>query len=160
VRLAAAPGLLPRNEKQVSNFKMRSCMTSRILNLPNISKDAAADDLFVVMQQAYSQNSSKRFIRAVNAAPEPAIVLATDLQLNDLCRCCTSSNSFSPLTVDPTFCLGDFDVTLVTFQNIFLRSKRTKNPPIFIGPACIHYKKNFATYLFFCLNHDWSATSS
>jgi len=51
--------------------------------------------------------------------------------------------------VDPTFCLGDFDVTLITYRHLFLQSKRFKTPPVFVGPACIHYRKTFSTYLFF-----------
>ena len=85
----------------------------------------------------------------MNAAPEPAVVVATEHQLQDLARFCTSSFEFSILTVDPTFCLGEFDVTLITFRHLFLQSKRFKTPPVFVGPACIHYKKLFSTYLFF-----------
>ena len=98
------------------------------------------------MQQAFSEDPHLRFVRAVNAAPEPAIVVATDAQLNDLTRFCTSSFEFSPLTVDPTFSLGAFDVSLITYKHLLLRYK---TQPILIGPACTHYKKNFSTYLFF-----------
>ena len=114
-----------------------------------MSRDAAADDLFVIMQKALTEDPSKKFIRAINAAPEPAIVVATDRQLHNLSRFCTESFEFSPLTVDPTFSLGDFDVTLITYRHLFLQSKRYKNSPVFIGPCCIHYKKTFSTYLFF-----------
>ena len=40
-------------------------------------------------------------------------------------------------------------MTLITYRHLFLQSKRYKNPPVFVGPCCIHYKKSFATYLFF-----------
>ncbi len=49
---ASAPGLLPRNEKQVTNFKSRQYMSSRADKF--MGKEAAADNLFVVMQQSYS----------------------------------------------------------------------------------------------------------
>ena len=146
---ASAPGTLPRDEKQISNFKGKERVNSRILPVVGMSRDAAADNLFVVMQQAFTGDPSKKFVRAVNAAPEPAVVVATDSQLNDLARFCTSSFEFSVLTVDPTFCLGDFDVTLITFRNLFLQTKRLQQPPVIVGPACIHFKKSFATYLFF-----------
>ena len=146
---ASAPGKLPRDEKQVSNFKGKELDNSRILPVSGMSRDAAADNLFVVMQQAFTEDPSKKFIRAVNAAPEPAVVVATDSQLNDLARFCTSAFEFSVLTVDPTFCLGDFDVTLITFRNLFLQTKRLQQPPVIVGPACIHFKKSFPTYLFF-----------
>ena len=76
----------------------------------------AADNLFVVMQQAYSDDPSHKLVRAVNVATEPAIVLATDSQLQDLACFCTSEFEFSVLSVDPTFCLGEFHVTLITFR--------------------------------------------
>lgn len=138
ILLASAPGLLPRNEKQVTNFKAKAS-SSRSSTSSNKSQDAATDSLFVIMQQAYSDDPCRKYVRAVNAAPEPAIVVATDSQLNNLARFCTSSHEFSPLTVDPTFSLGAFDVTLITYRHLFLQSKRYKHSPVFIGPACIHY---------------------
>ena len=145
---ASAPGKLLRDAKHVSNFKRKLSYQHKG---PENHLGAAADDLFVVMQQAYSGDPAHKFVRAVNAAPEPAIVLATDSQLQDLARICTSAFEFSVLTVDPTFCLGNFDVTLITFQHLFLQSKQFKQPPVMIGPACVHYKKSFATYLFLLL---------
>ena len=95
---ASAPGQLPRNEKQVTNFKAKLVVQSRASRFPHLSLDAAADDLFVVMQQAYTEDTSKKFVRAVNAAPEPAIVVAAESQLQNLARFCTSSFEFSVLT--------------------------------------------------------------
>ena len=42
------------------------------------AKLVATDNLFVVMQQAYSDDSAHKFVCAVNVTPEPAIVLVTD----------------------------------------------------------------------------------
>ena len=81
---ASAPGLLPRNEKQVSNFKSALSCSSKL------SWDATADNLFITMQQAYTEDPHQRFVRAVNAAPEPAVVIASNTQ-DDLVRFCTSS---------------------------------------------------------------------
>ena len=145
---ASAPGQLPQNEKQISNFKTKLAVQSRASAFPHLSLDAAADDLFVVMQQAYTEDASKKFVRAVYAAPEPAVVVATELQLQDLAHFCTSLFELSILTVDPTFCLGEFDVTLITFRHLFLQSKRFKTPPVFVGLVCIHHKKSFLTDLF------------
>lgn len=39
-----------------------------------MSRDAAADNLFVVMQQAFTEDPSKKFVQAVNAIPVPAVV--------------------------------------------------------------------------------------
>ena len=62
---------------------------------------------------------------------------------------CTVPGNFSILTVDPTFCLGDFDVTLITYRHRMLTSKQGNQHPAIIGPVMIHYKKTFSTYLFF-----------
>ena len=51
--------------------------------------------------------------------------------------------------MDPTFCLGDFDITVVTYRHLLLQSKWYMAPPVCVRPVCIHYKKTFKTYLFF-----------
>lgn len=94
-------------------------LDSRLSAFPGTSRDAAADELFLVMQKAYTEDPSQKFVRAVNAAPEPAVVCATDRQLCDLTRFCTTAFEFCPLTVDPTFSLGEFDVTLITYRHLF-----------------------------------------
>ena len=62
-------------------------------------------------------------------------------------RFCTSSSEFGILTVDPTFSLGEFDITPVTYCHLMLESVR-KNTLVFLGPVLIHYRKTFATYSF------------
>ena len=64
-------------------------------------------------------------------------------------RFSTSASEFGIITIDPTFTLGDFDVTPITYRHLLLETKRNKQPPIFLGPVLLHYKKTFATYLFF-----------
>lgn len=103
----------------------------------------------MIMQKTFTEDPTKKFVRAVSAAPEPAVVVCTDRQLQDLAQFCTKTFEFSPHTVDPTFNLGDFDVTIITYRHLLLHSKRYKSPPVFVGPCCIHYKKTFSTYLFF-----------
>lgn len=57
-------GKIPRNEKQVSNAKKKHLKSDG---------SATADELFVVMQRAISQDPLKKFIRDVKTAPEPAV---------------------------------------------------------------------------------------
>ena len=90
VLAASAPGKLPRNEKQIANFK--ACTSSG--SAPGTSCNIAADDLFSVTQQAYTEDSAEKFIRAVSAAPQPAIHSATDQQLHDPVRFCPSAFEF------------------------------------------------------------------
>lgn len=76
-------------------------------------------------------------------------LLASDRQLTDLSRFCCDPFESCVLTVDPTFCLGQFDVTPITYRHLLLESLRTGKPPVMIGPSLVHYKKSFQTYLFF-----------
>jgi len=59
------------------------------------------------------------------------------------------AGSCSVLTVDPTFCLGDFECTPISYHHLLLVSRRYGKHPVFIGPLLIHYRKNFASFLFF-----------
>ena len=52
------------------------------------------------------------------------------------------------LTVDLTFSQGDFNVP-TTYRHLLVKCKRTGHPPVMTGPTLIHYKKSFASYLFF-----------
>ena len=140
---ASAPGQLPRDEMQVTNVR-RSMKGKKRGSGPN----ADADDLFVIMQQAHTEDPSEKFIRAIRSTPDPAIVIAAEYQVNDMVRFCTDSE-FGIVTADPTFTLGDFDVTPITYRHLLLETKRSKKPPVFLGPVLIHYRKTFATYLFF-----------
>ena len=112
-----------------------------------ISSVSPTDELSVIMHKAYMED--QQFIREVRTLHEPAIVVATNVQLNDLDRFCCRQEKFGILTVDPTFCLGDFDVTLSTYRHLLLSCKRSGTHPAFIGPAMVHYRKTFSTYLFF-----------
>ena len=85
--------------------------------------DATADNLFVVMQRAHTEDPSAQFIRGIRTAPDPAIVLACDSQINDMvCFCTSSTAEFCVLTIDPTFLLGEFDVTPITYRHLLLKS--------------------------------------
>ena len=136
---ASAPGQLPRSEKQVSNVKRQ---------LQFSGKDGGSDELFVMMQKAKTEDP---FIRNINATPDPAIIACTDWQLDDLVRFCAPPPPVngSILTVDPTFCLGEFECTPITYRHLLLRSRRYDTSPLFLGPVLVHYRKNFPSFLFF-----------
>lgn len=158
VRNASDACELPRNEQQVSYIKRKLKRTPS-----SSSSIPVSDELSVVMQKAYMED--KCFIREVRTLREPAIVVATDKQLNDLERFCCKESNFGVLTVDPTFSLGDFDVTVTTYRHLLLRCRRTGTYPAFIGPIMIHYRKTFSSYLFFSstlvgLQHSLSALKS
>ena len=64
----------------------------------------------------------------------------------DLARFSTSEELSHPISIDPTFNMGQFEVTPVVYKHLFLTSKRTRNSPIFLGPTMIHHRKDFETY--------------
>lgn len=85
----------------------------------------------------------------VNGAPEPMTVLAFDWTLHDLERFCLIDQSpQSILTVDPTFNLGDFNVTVTTYKHLLLINSSGKHPSM-VGPLFIHEQKKFESYYFF-----------
>lgn len=131
---------LPRGEQQASKIKSRMKLSSSPIS---------NDEFAVVLHKASMEDKSGQFIREVKCLREPSIVVATERQLNDIVRFCTVPNNFSVLTIDPTFCLGDFDVTVITYRHNLLISRQAKQPPAIIGPVLVHYKKTFSTYLYF-----------
>lgn len=135
---ASYPGQLVRSEQQITYYKQHGAGMS--------TTSSEANDLYSIMLIAHMEDKCGKFIRDVKTYPEPAIVVATEQQLFDLQRFCCNQRRFSILTVDPTFSLGDFDVTPTTYRHLLLHSKRTKQPPVLLGPTMIHYKKTFTTY--------------
>jgi len=76
-------------------------------------------------------------------------VLATDSQLHDLAKFSSNPEEFCIVTVDPTFNLGDFEVTPITYRHLLLISQRSGKSPVFPGPMLVHYHKDFRTFLYF-----------
>ena len=143
---ASAPGQLPRDEGQFPHAQEREAQ-GRQSGMSN----PVNSDLFALMQRAYTEDPLHTFVRAIQAAPDPAIVLVDDTQLVDMEKFCTSSLEFGIVTVDPTFTRGEFDVTPVTYRHLLLKMKSY----LFLCPVLIHYRKTFSTYLFFCINSGW-----
>ena len=144
---ANSPSELPRNERQVMYFAQKKKSQSQKVS-PEVGFPAS-DQIFAIMQSSKLEDDHGKFVQQTRPAPEPAFVVARDRQLDDLVRFCTPPDGFTVLTVDPTFNLGEFDVTPITYRHCLLKSIRTGTPPVFIGPIMIHYRKNFSAYLFF-----------
>ena len=131
---AKAIGDIPRNRRQVYNIKQ--------------AKGDDNDALLSVMAMCKQSmdKDEEPFVRMVTSAPEPMCVLCTDYQLSDIHRFCTDPASFCPLSVDPTFNLGDFSVTVTSFRNLLLKNERTGKNPVMIGPMLVHRRKLFSSY--------------
>ena len=139
IQAAAAPGQLPRNERQVKYLK----------HAAKSSSCNPADELYSVMFQAKQEDQNNTFVRDIKVLPDPAILIGKDYQLDDLVRFSTNSTEHCVLTIDPTFSLGDFDVTPITYRHLLLETQRSGNTPVCVGPILVHYKKAFPTYLFY-----------
>ena len=144
IMAASSQGKLPRNRLQISNVR-RKIGT----NLPICSSKGVRDPLFMVMEQGKLCESGDKFVRVVTACPEPMCILASDQQLNDLARFGTNPSGFCVLPIDPTFSLGDFSVTCITYHNLLVTDTRTGQSPIMLGPLFVHQSKSYSTYHFF-----------
>ena len=140
---ASSAGSLPRNERQVKNIRRKIKSSSGSL-----------DPLHSVMIMC--KDTMKDFVRAVTGAPDYMVFLALDRTLNNLVRFCSDSQSLTQpviLTFDPTFSLGEFDVTVSTCKHplIVFRdpTEHTARHPSLIGPVLIHQRKQFANYHYF-----------
>ena len=106
--------------------------------------------MMVMCKESEGKNAPEAFVRIVNAAPFPMMVLAFDWTLDDLVRFCTNASEFCVLGFDPTFNLGPFDVTVTTYRHMLLQKKTDPHKhPAMLGPMFIHVKKDYPAYHFF-----------
>ena len=125
---------LPRNKQQVRNVKR------------NLFASSTTDEFSALL--ARCKVETEGFVRCIQAAPEPACVLATDFLLDQLVLNCTNEE-FSVATIDPTFNLGDFYVTPIVFKSKKFVRKHTGDHPIYMGPILIHHRMNYSSYSYF-----------
>ena len=140
---ASSARSLPRNERQVKNIRRKIK-----------SSGGSLDPLHSVMMMC--KDTMKDFVRAVTGAPDYMVFLALNRTLNNLVRFCSDSQgSIQPviLTFDPTFSLGEFDVTVSTYKHplIVFRepTEHIARHPSLIGPVLIHQRKQFVNYHYF-----------
>ena len=131
---------LPRDRRQAYNVKMH---TSGIAS--NHHKDLVYD----LLEQHFG--TLKQFVRNVSFDEAISCVLCTDQQLNDVERFCTNKGSTvnGVFGIDPTFNLGDFYVTVTTYENLILVNRKSRKHPVFIGPMLVHQKRTYETYFYF-----------
>ena len=141
IMTASSAGSIPRNRQQVKDLPRR-----RDAEVGHGNKKR--DPLFSVMLMCKESQGKKSeaFVRIVSCAPEPMTVLASDWTLNDLDRFCTTEQC-TILCIDPTFNLGDFDVTVTTYRHPMLINS-SGNHPVMMGLVMIHKQKKFETYHF------------
>ena len=91
---------------------------------PSSSFSKMKDPLFSVMLMCKESEGGKpqdAFVQIVTGVAEPMTVLSFNWSLNDIERFCTKQQHCTTLSVDPTFNLGDFFVTVTTYRHLLLK---------------------------------------
>lgn len=136
-------GDLPRNALQATHIW---CKKSRTQPTRTGCMSSPNDPLQSLVVKFKEQNGSHaQFIQSIHLVPDPTIVLFNKDQINDMEQFCTSQRKASVLSIDVTFNLGPFYVTLCTYQNLKIVNERGKHP-IMIGPALIHSTKQHSNF--------------
>lgn len=149
---ACSAAQTPRNRKQAYNMKQstKTCLQQ------SQSNDVLASLLTMANEERWG-DSKHSFIRSIQTFPNPLfLVLSTSTQLQNLYVYCTSELVSSVLTIDPTFNIGKYSVTPVTYQDLLLVSKRTGEHPICIGPMLIsqNLTKDVYTDFVYCIQKN------
>ena len=93
------------------------------------------------------------FVRKVTIEKEnTTIVIASEEQLNNLLKFSTSEIDFCTVQIDPTFRLGPYECTPISYRNLMMKRKPTGKSPLRLGPVLIHYRKDQNTYSGFLQN--------
>ena len=137
---------LPRNRQQSADCRRQLFSTKSLVSHSN-------DPLFPLMlmckeSEGSKTNSQTRFVRIVTNSPQPMAVLVYDWTLRDMERFCTRPHNFTILSVDPTFNLGSFHVTVTTYRHPMLQSRQGTRL-VMLGALFVHQCKTFSTYNFF-----------
>ena len=128
---ARNPSDLPRSKNQIYQAKAREV------------KNVSADDVQSLLKYA---RDDEDLVLHHSDFPEDLWILGTKAMCSDVGRFTFSEMLSSPISVDPTFNIGKFEVTPVVYKNLLLTSKRTNVNPIFLGPTMIHHNKKCETY--------------
>lgn len=138
---AASASDLPRNRQQARNYRSRASQLK-----PNSRN---VDSLAILLQECKRQQMSlgeDPFIRDVTGAPELRCVLGFDWQLEEIEQFCTNPQDFTIFCADPTFNLGNFNLTVTTYRHLKVVTRRDDHYPIMIGPLLISQSKTSETY--------------
>ena len=141
-------GQIPRNRQQVKDIAR-----CRAVNKGNYLKNMSgagrtSDPWYMLLNERKIQERDPKtaFVRDVRVGAEPFCVVGTNRQLNDLKRFCCNPLEYRPLTIDPTFDFGPYNVTPISYQQLMVRRREDGNHPTMIGPVLLHEKKTQSTY--------------
>lgn len=113
---------LPRNRQQIANLRRE-----------HQKKD---DNVLysVMLSCKLAQGTQEAFVRDVKAAPDPESILFYDWQIEDMERFLTRKSHFGILTADPTYNLGQFYVTPITYPHLMFEDVSSKKHPSYPSP--------------------------
>ena len=138
-------GVLPRNRQQVRDVKRNA--------KPKKDKDEVCE---LIKMFSLKASQLKPFIIRVQVTPEPSCIVASDRQLHDLERFCTTQfHPASVLCIDTAFNIGNFFVTPTTYKHKILVYRHYGKEPTLLGPTMIHRNRPvsretfFGTYIWF-----------
>ncbi len=145
-------GQVPRGWQQVSDIaRQEQKGTSTNVGQKNMSgKGRNSDPWYLLLNDSKFQarDESTAFIQDVQVGAKPFCVVASKRQLNDIKRFCCNPIEYRPFTIDPTFNLGPYNVTPISYQNLLVTGKEGGHPTM-IGPVLLHEKKTKTTYSMF-----------
>ena len=52
-------------------------------------------------------------------------------------------------SIHPTFSLGDFNATCITYRNLLVKDTQTGQSPTMLGPVFVHQSKPYEIYNYF-----------
>ena len=128
---------VPRNLKQVQNFKQARAPDNGVLYLAR-RENNTADDVQTVINMIYSRNCA-------NEGKSPMVILYTEDQLKDVRNFCVAHGSKFVLGVGRTFNLGACFLTLTVFKNTHLLRRSAQSHPIMLGPLFLHWDGTCST---------------
>lgn len=136
---------LPRDRRQIYNLKYSSAVKKNVGVRGSVKQsDELAEVMYMCKQDEWD---GEHFIGFIEAAQEPMCVSCSNQQLKDLERFCSKSD-FTVITADPTFNLGTFFVTPISYKNLLLKTDSGPNP-IMLGPVLVQQTKQLRPFHYF-----------
>ena len=111
---------IPRGKQQIYSAKSR------------IRSSVTEDDVEELLKYARDKGD---LLLHHSDFPEDRWVFGTFTMCSDLSKYTTSDLLSYPFCVDPTFKMGQLEVTPVVYKHLLLKSKRRKESPVFLGPT-------------------------
>ena len=143
-------GQVPRNRQQVKDMARRKAISKGSYPKNMSGAGRPSDPWYVTKWEQDPRKGPKDCIYLwVRVGAKPFCVVGTNRQLDDLKRFGCNPVEYRPLTVDPTFDFGPYNVTPIWYQHLIVLRREDGKHPTMIGPVLLHEKKTQSTYSLF-----------